>query len=142
MIGAAITGIDHLADHLSVQQFSVDGYNAARAGEGGSTVCCAMLPAQWRPDLIVRVEWVEQNWRDCSYRNRQREVAVDRYDEAGQIWVHLLVDDSIRVVASGRHGPRSESYSGPRDSIPYKHPWHEYPADTHCKRQWTEDTTP
>src|SRR5690606_2892286 len=87
-----ITGIDHLADHLSVQDFSVAGYGGAQAGKGGRTVCCAMLPAKWRPDLRVEVEWLEQNWRGCSYRRVQQEVAVDRYEEAGHLWVHFLAD--------------------------------------------------
>src|SRR5690606_32452553 len=49
MTGVGITGIDHLADYLSVQEFSVNGYKAGQAGKGGSTVCCAMLPVRWRP---------------------------------------------------------------------------------------------
>src|SRR5690606_22012087 len=42
-----ITGIDHLADHLSVQDFSVAGYGGGRAGGGCGTVCCTMLPDRW-----------------------------------------------------------------------------------------------
>src|SRR5690606_28051864 len=33
--GVGITGIDHLADHLSVQDSSVAGYGGAQAGKGG-----------------------------------------------------------------------------------------------------------
>ncbi|QCO67873.2 DUF3304 domain-containing protein [Luteimonas yindakuii] len=141
MIGVAITGIDHLADHLSVQEFSVDGYNAAQAGKGGRSVCCAMVPAQWRPDMRVLVEWVEQNWRDCSYRRRQREVTVAPYEEAGRLWVHFLADDSMQLVVSNV-GPGNPEYLGPDDPIPRKFPWHDWPADSHCKRQWIEVDEP
>ena len=139
--GVGITGLDHLADHLSVQEFSVDGYKAAQAGKGGRTVCCAMLPAAWRPDLSVRVDWVEQNWRDCSYRERHRQVPVDRYEETGQLWVHFLADDTIRVVVSNP-GPGNPAYPGPQDPIPQKYPWHTYPADAHCNKQWKEVKDP
>ncbi|QCO67874.2 DUF3304 domain-containing protein [Luteimonas yindakuii] len=141
MIGVAITGIDHLADHLSVQDFSAAGYGAGSAGGGGGAVCCAMLPVEWRPDMRVLVEWVDQNWRDCSYRRRQREVPVDLYKEPGRLRVHFLADDKVRVVVANV-GPRHSGYPGPREPIAYKAPWHDYPADTHCNLQWTEDTTP
>lgn len=141
MIGVAITGIDHLADHLSVQDFSVAGYGAGSAGGGGGAVCCAMLPAEWRSDLKVTVEWVEQNWRDCSYRLRQKDVIVERYVEAGRLWVHFLSNDSIRVVVSNP-GPGNPEYPGPHDQVPLKTPWHDYPADEHCNRQWKEIAEP
>lgn len=142
MTGVGITGIDHLADHLSVQEFSIDGYKAGRAGGGGGTVCCAMLPETWRPGLTVRVDWVEQNWRDCSWRERHRQVPVARYEQAGHLWVHFLADDAIRVVSSGRYAPESQNYPGPHDPIPQKAPWHVYPADAHCHKQWTEIKEP
>ncbi|QCO67876.1 DUF3304 domain-containing protein [Luteimonas yindakuii] len=74
------------------------GNGAGRAGGGGGTVCCVVLPAEWQETLRVRVEWVEQNWRDCSYRLRQREVAVAPYEEPGRLWVHFLADDSMQLV--------------------------------------------
>ncbi|WP_078059544.1 DUF3304 domain-containing protein [Xanthomonas massiliensis] len=140
-IGVGITGLDHLADHLSVQEFSVDGYRAGRAGGGGGTVCCAMLPAKWRPGLSVRVDWLEQNWRDCSYRERHRQVPVERYDEIGTLWVHFLTNGNVRVIVSNP-GPGNPDYPGPHDPIPRKNPWHVYPADAHCNKQWTEVKEP
>ena len=136
-----ITGIDHLADHLSVQDFSVAGYGGGRAGGGGGTVCCAMLPAKWRPDLRVKVDWLEQNWRDCSYRRLQREVVIDRYAEVGTLWVHFLADGNVRVVVSNP-GPGNPAYLGPHDPIPQKHPWKDYPSVEHCNKQWEDVTQP
>lgn len=140
-VGVSITGVDHLADHLSVQEFSVNGFGGGRAGRGSGKVCCAMLPAEWRDSLRVNVEWVEQNWRDCSYRRRQRDVPVEHYEEAGRLRVHFLADGAVRVIVANV-GPRNPDYPGPRDEPPSKAPWSDYPNDAHCNRQWTEDTTP
>lgn len=140
-VGVGMTGIDHLDDHLSVQEFSVDGHLAGKAGGGGGHVCCADLPAKWRPDLSVRVDWLEQNWRDCSYRERHRQVPVEEYDEIGTLWVHFLVGGDVRVIVSNP-GPGNPDYSGPNDPIPGKSPWHAYPNEAHCNKQWTEVTDP
>ncbi|TAK83112.1 MAG: DUF3304 domain-containing protein, partial [Aquabacterium sp.] len=56
-VSVGITGIDHLADHVSVQNFWVNGYSADQAGKGGSTVCCATVPRKWRQGLTVRIRW-------------------------------------------------------------------------------------
>ena len=136
-IGTGITGIDHLADHLSVQNFWVDGYNAAQAGKGGRTVCCATLPRKWRPGLKVQVRWEVVNWRDSKGACYIRDVPVEPYEEVGQLWVHFLSDGGVRVVSS-IDGPRSPSYPGPRDLIPPKHPWDQYPPpkeDSDCHRR-------
>lgn len=61
MIPVMLTGVDHLPDHLSVQSFSVDGHQGGSAGTG-SQMCCVSLPANWRPDLRVRVVWGVTNW--------------------------------------------------------------------------------
>ncbi|WP_066092784.1 DUF3304 domain-containing protein [Xanthomonas massiliensis] len=133
-IGVGITGIDHLADHLSVQEFSVDGYRAGRAGGGGGTVCCAMLPAKWRPGLSVEIRWNVTNWRDCDGQEFVRQVPVEKYDEIGTLWVHFLTNGNVRVIVSNP-GPGNPKYMGPHDSIPRKRPWQEYSLDESCKRK-------
>ena len=94
-ISTGITGIDHLADHLSVQNFWVDGYNAAQAGKGGRNVCCATLPRKWRPDLKVQIRWEVADWKAGKWTCHVREVPVEPYEEVGQLWVHFLADGSV-----------------------------------------------
>jgi hypothetical protein len=125
-IGVGITGLDHLDDHLSVQNFWVNGYNAAQAGKGGRTVCCAILPRKWQSGMKVHVEWNVTNWRDRSSQTFERDVPVEPYDEVGQLWVHFLKDGRVRVVSSN-YGPEAKDYPGPHDPIPQKHPWAVYP---------------
>jgi hypothetical protein len=121
-VGAGLTGIDHLADHLSVQEFSVDGHSGFQAGKGGRMVCCVSLPRQWHPGMSVMVRWNVTNWRDCHGEEFERRVPVDRYDEVGTVWVHFLSDGSVRVV-SANPGPGNPAYAGPHDPIPQKFPW-------------------
>lgn len=57
LTGVGMTGIDHLAEHLSVQDYQVDGHSGFQAGKGGRVACCAKVPLNWHPGLTVRVTW-------------------------------------------------------------------------------------
>ncbi|MGV5311691.1 DUF3304 domain-containing protein [Pseudomonas aeruginosa] len=138
-VPAPLTGIDHLADHLSVQNFWVDGTSGFQAGRGARVVCCVSLPRQWHPGLTVVVGWNVTNWRDCGWETRERRVPVERYEKVGAMYVHFLSDGKVRVVSSNV-GPGifqpNEDYPGPHDAIPKKNPWHVYgPPSARCPRQ-------
>ncbi|MBV7498739.1 DUF3304 domain-containing protein [Achromobacter sp. ACM05] len=126
-VGTSMTGIDHLPDHVSVQNFWVNGASGHQAGTGGSVVCCATLPRKWHPDLTVVVNWNVTNWRDCGGQSYERRVAVDPYEKVGHMFVHFLADGSVRVV-SANVGPGypGNGYLGPDDLIPNKDPWDVY----------------
>ncbi|WP_313065326.1 DUF3304 domain-containing protein [Achromobacter animicus] len=118
MVPASLSGIDHLADHLSVQDFWVNGVSGHQAGTGGSIVCCAKLPRKWRPDLTVRVSWGVANWRDCTWESRERRVPVERYEQAGRLYIHFLSDGSVRAISSNiSPGYGNVDYPGPHDPI-------------------------
>ena len=128
-IGVSMTGLDHLAGHLSVQDFWVDGHLAHQAGKGGSQVCCATLPLKWHSGLSVTVKWGVTNWRDHVYSMQERVVPVEKYDEIGTLYVHFLRDGSVRAVSS-RYAAWGEGgfYPGPSyDSVLRKQPWNDYP---------------
>ncbi|KRE92088.1 hypothetical protein ASG87_18450 [Frateuria sp. Soil773] len=132
-IGVGLTGIDHLADYLSVQDFSVNGVDGAQAGKGGRTVCCMVIPLKWRPGLKAVVRWNVTNWRDCHGEDFERTVTVEPYAKPGQVWVHFLANGSVRVISS-IVGPGNPAYPGPHDAIPPKEPWYAYPIETTCKQ--------
>lgn len=126
VVPVPITGLDHLADHLSIQQFSVNGQGGAQAGKGGSHVCCVNLPAKWRPGLTVNVAWGVTNWPAKVYSLHERDVAVDKYDEVGNLYIHFLRDGSVKALSSLYH-PMGENYPGPAYStVPRKEPWEIY----------------
>ena len=125
-IPVPITGLDHLAEHLSIQQFSVNGQGGAQAGKGGSQICCVAVPVKWRPDLTVKVAWGVTNWPAKVYSWHEREIHVERYDEVGNLNVHFLRDGSVRVLVSAIY-PERASYPGPSYStVPRKEPWELY----------------
>ena len=130
-VAAGVTGVDYLADHLSVQRFNVNGVVGGRAGKGGSTSCCATLPREWQPGMTVTVKWNVTNWRDCQGNEYEAEVPVEKYDEPGRLWINFLPHEQIQVVSSDI-GPRNPDYLGPKRAIPKKYPWKKYPPRQHC----------
>lgn len=123
MVGVPITGLDHLAEHLSIQEFSVNGQGGAQAGKGGSHVCCVEIPARWRPGLTVKVRWGVTNWPAKVYSLHEREVPLEKYDEIGNLYVHFLRDGSVRAISSLVY-PEKPSYRGPAYStVLRKEPW-------------------
>ncbi|WP_343549119.1 DUF3304 domain-containing protein [Ralstonia sp.] len=128
MFGVELTGIDHLADHLSVSNFSLNGTGGAQAGSGGRTVCCARVPAKWYPGLTAHVKWTVIDWRDGKEGGKhEADVPIDPYTKDGHAWVHFLADGSVRVVITDFY-PEGKSYPGPHDPIPQKEPWYRYPV--------------
>ena len=133
-IGVGITGIDHLDDHLSVQNFWVQNYWGGPAGKGGRTACCAILPRKWQKGMEVRIRWEVADWKSSRWACYVRDVPVEPYEEVGQLWVHFMKDGSVRAVSSN-YAPEAKDYPGPHDVIPRKHPWKDYPpldADETC----------
>ncbi len=124
--GVGLTGIDHLEDHLSVQDFSVNGYGGFNAGKGGSLVCCVVVPNKLRSGLKAHVVWSVTNWRDKTWQNFEADVLLDRYEDVGTMYVHFLTGGVVRVTLSN-YAPGSPVYEGPRDPIPRKEPWDVYP---------------
>jgi hypothetical protein len=128
-VGVTLTGLDHLPEHLSIQDFSVNGVSGHQAGKGGSQVCCVSLPARWRPGIRLRVAWAVTNWRDKVYSLHETEIELPRYDEVGNLFVHFLPDGSVRALSSLAH-PMSPTYAGPAyATVPRKEPWNQYPSD-------------
>lgn len=122
-VGVMLTGLDHLDTHLSIQEFSVNGVSGHQAGRGGSSVCCVSLPAVWRPDLQVKVQWAVTDWKRKVYSEHELIVPVERYDEVGMLYVHFLTDGHVRVITFNGY-PEKEGYPGPSYStVLKKRPW-------------------
>ena len=129
-VGVTITGLDHLAEHLSIQDFWVNGTSGHQAGKGGRKVCCVQVPGRWRPGIYLQVRWAVTNWKRRVYGYHEARVEVEPYgEEIGPLWVHFLPDGSVRAVVSmyaawGRDG----YYPGPSyDTVlTRKQPWTDY----------------
>ena len=123
---ASMSGIDHLADNLSVTDFWVNDTGGFQAGKGGRSAPGPALPEKWYPGLTVHVVWDVRDWEHDKGTTHEADVPVDPYTEDGDLWVHFLANGTVRVVVSNM-GPRSPTYPGPHDPIPQKEPWDMYP---------------
>jgi len=133
---ASMSGIDHLADNLSVTDFWVNGTGGFQAGQGGRSAPGPALPEKWHPGLTVHVAWDVRDWQRDKGSRHEADVPVDPYTEDGDLWVHFLANGTVRVVVSNM-GPRSPIYPGPHDPIPDKNPWDMYPPRIDW-RSWNE----
>ena len=127
MMSVGMTGIDHLADHLSVQDYWVNGQPGFQAGKGGRNVCCARLPEKWSPDSKIEVSWEVANWKRGTWRCFRRWITIEPYTQSGHLNVHFLPDGTVKAVVSNE-APWGPIYDGPRIPIPRKEPWKQYPA--------------
>ncbi|MCO7568222.1 DUF3304 domain-containing protein [Pseudomonas sp. S 311-6] len=56
-LGGDLNGVNHTSS--AINHFSVNGYGGANIspyGYGGG-VCCVMLPREWKPGLLMKIEW-------------------------------------------------------------------------------------
>ncbi|MGY4495571.1 DUF3304 domain-containing protein [Pseudomonas sp. TE3610] len=118
-----IEAVNHT--HWAINRFSVDGepgLDIIGPYQGGGGGCCYVAPAQWRPDLTVRVTWQAgiafaddspgfANWPkylewerkvDAQTRHLTRVVSVPNYDGEKRcgITVHFLPCDELQVTTS------------------------------------------
>ena len=80
---ASMSGIDHLADNLSVTDFWVNGTGGFQAGQGGRSAPGPELPDQWHPGLMVHVVWDVRDWEHDTSSQHEADVPVDPYTEDG-----------------------------------------------------------
>jgi hypothetical protein len=90
-----ILGYNHTDS--DIPQFTIDGGNGGSAwshAEGG-TVCCALMPDQWKPGMDVQVRWTN----DLSTYH-QATVPVPRYERIGNLAVHFLRNGQVKVFVT------------------------------------------
>jgi hypothetical protein len=129
--GVSMTGLDHLAEHLSIQNFYVNDNPGQQAGKGGRQVCCASIPAVWQPGTKLNVKWSVTNWKRRVFSKYERDVEIEKYDSPAGLYVHFLRDGSVKVLSYDGY-PEKPGYPGPSyDTVLNKKPWTDYkgPAD-------------
>lgn len=114
---ASIIGVQHLGHDYDISDFYVNGAiggHAGREGGGGAIACCIMIPSRWRPGLTVEVRWLVGDWSHeneaetgaGNYRSVLAKemyiarVPVEKYVNAGDIYVHFFSRGRVRVVSS------------------------------------------
>jgi hypothetical protein len=94
---AVATIVPYNHTNIGVEEFYVDGVfggiSYPQTG-GGSHLCCATIPRRWHPDMKMTVKWQ----KDGSNVWLSKEVTIQRYDRPGELQVHFLDKDEVRVV--------------------------------------------
>ncbi|WP_157803452.1 DUF3304 domain-containing protein [Stenotrophomonas maltophilia] len=152
---SAIYGVNHT--HWAINRLSVDGRSAVDSigpHQGGGGGCCYMVPDQWRPGMMVRVDWetgvggskgfpgfADESKYDAwlqqiEAQKRKHSKVVPVPDYTGQkvcgITVHFLPCDDIQVTTS------CYAYGNPE--YPIKIPL-ELPEPQSCPAQRTDQQT-
>ncbi|CAI8979120.1 DUF3304 domain-containing protein [Pseudomonas chlororaphis] len=131
MLGAPVTGYNHTS--AAINRFTVNGAGGPNLGPhqgGGSEVCCGLVPREWVPGLRAIVEWEKdpdpyaygkwseplysEAWRQHMEENKKQysrhtaTVDIPKYNVAGNLKVHFLPCDQVRVSAENikRGDPR------------------------------------
>lgn len=110
-----IDGFNHT--EYSISDFNINGVMGSTSG----TVCCAMIPKQWTPELRAYISWKTINTKGLvaspgfkdvekykQYReevNKRREyheaiVPIAQYDKSCGLQVHFLPCNEVKVVSS------------------------------------------
>ena len=117
-----------------IQEFYVDGAwgSGVSIGGGGGSVCCVKIPANWRADLRVTIEWrrsdcggVDGNSHsrcagmkgDWPMKTLKKTIPIEPYSEPGTTQVMFLPNDEIKIYVrdDAPWGPDHPSHlGGPR----------------------------
>jgi Protein of unknown function (DUF3304) len=90
-----VRGYNHTGQ--SIAQFQVNGGSggSARRHSAGGTVCCAVVPDRWTPDLKAEIEWT------TDLETYQKAiVSIPRYNEVGSLAVHFLRNGQAKVFVT------------------------------------------
>lgn len=71
-------------------------------GAGNASICCTLVPELWQPGIMVKVRWNMPVGRNDVVK--EKIVEVERYDEPGDIYIHVFPNDQIRVVVTNFGG--------------------------------------
>lgn len=82
---------------------------------GGKFVCCINYPREWHPDLTATVRWSTSASKPNLYTGttwHEQVVPIERYDQLGDLNVHFLSDNKVRLIIS-QGSPGFPGYRGP-----------------------------
>ena len=99
---------------------------------GGAKGCCLALPKEWRPGLMVRVEWGEADFDRIYPERYAKDLEIPRYDEPSDLYVVFYPEHEVEVVVSFGE-PGDSSWQGRIKETPWNHCVAEH-GRKECKR--------
>lgn len=105
---ASVGIVNHTDQYIySASVNGASGGNMSAWGVGNASVCCTTIPRVWYPQMKVRVRWnMPIGVKDVI---KEKIVEVEKYSEAGDIYMHFFPNDEVRVIVSG-DGPGAPNY--------------------------------
>lgn len=101
--GASIGIVNHTGKFIySASVNGAGGGHMEPWGAGAANICCVSVPKTWFPGLKLLVRWDMPEGSKHIYQ--QKVIEVEKYDETGSVYIHVLPDDEVRVVISNYDG--------------------------------------
>jgi hypothetical protein len=87
-----------------------------RAG-GGGVVCCVGLPKEWRPGLMVQVDYTYGN--EPNEKKHRKAIELPPYPDgiAGPLYISVLSEEEVEVIST-MYGPGHDRWSGKMKKLP------------------------
>lgn len=95
--------VNHTGNYI--YSATVDGSGGGHMSAWGAAVanmCCTSIPRIWYPGMKVLVRWNMPVGHTDVYK--EKIVEVEKYDEPGDIYVHVFPNDEVRVIVSNIAG--------------------------------------
>lgn len=119
-IPVGITGVQHMGERFNVPEFYVDGAygsNVGREGGGGSSVCCVLVPRNWRQGMMIEVRWSVTDWSNenldeidkgnysslITEGTYKASVPLEKYSAPGSLYIHFFGGGKVRAISSQRY---------------------------------------
>lgn len=101
--GASIGIVNHTEKYIySATVGGGGGGNAYPYSAGIPNICCATLPDNWHPGLMLLVRWDMPIGRTHVYKEQM--IEVEKYEEPGSIYLHFFPNDTVRIVVTNKLG--------------------------------------
>ncbi len=132
--GVSYIGANHTGETVADMTLNGEGgiLIAYPHGTSGS-ICCATVPARWKPGLTVTIAWenggswlLDENGKEVIRdgipvlvrgKRKTKIVPVPQYDVPEDLWIHFFPNEEIKLVMS-KNGPGHPKHGLPSPYIP------------------------
>lgn len=115
-VWVSVAAAHYFPPNHRIDEFQINTFDYGNSGFDGKVftgdICCVWLPRHWRPGMVVDVRWVESDWSETPIDDKEHfdrkkiklvgmyraKVPIERYEEAGDVFVHFFNGGKVRVA--------------------------------------------
>jgi len=114
-VAVSVVPVHYLPHQQRIEDFYVNSRNYSSSSFEGTAVlgvCCVVIPASWHAGMEVDISWVVSDWSQAQFNDEEKfdrkkiklvgiyrtKVPVERYKEAGDLYVHFFDGGRVRVA--------------------------------------------